>query len=68
MRDYVTKQLWKQPERAAVHKPLDPAVSDTEDEEELEKMERFEKDFNFRFEEEEGDQVQRSRFNRMIVG
>lgn len=56
LRDYITKQLWKPREHVAtVHNPA--PVSDSEDEEALEEAERFEKKFNFRFEEEEGTQV-----------
>ena len=57
LRDYITKQLWKPRDASNYKVPLDPAVSDSEDEEAVEEQERFEKQFNFRFEEEEGTQA-----------
>lgn len=57
LRDYITKQLWKPRDASNYKVPLDPAVSDSEDEEAVEEQERFEKQFNFRFEEEEGTQI-----------
>ena len=56
LRDYITKQLWK-PKTSNYTVPLDKNVSDSEDEEEVEKQEVFEKKFNFRFEEEENPEV-----------